>query len=78
IVGVNSRDLKTLTTDLAVAERLAGMIPSDRLSVAESGIKTHSDIAKLKKVEYSGFLIGESILREAEPGMVLRALAGEE
>jgi indole-3-glycerol phosphate synthase len=76
IIGVNSRDLRTLKTDLAVAERLAPLIPEGRLAIAESGIKTQSDIAKLQTVQYSGFLVGESLLKDRNPGEVLRALTG--
>lgn len=76
IVGVNSRDLRTLTTDLSVAEGLAEMIPAGRVKIAESGIKSRADIVKLEAVGYGGFLIGETILRGDNPGDVLRGLVG--
>ncbi len=76
IIGVNSRDLRTLKTDLAVAEGLAALIPDGRLAIAESGIKRQSDIEKLKRLQYSGFLVGESLLKDSNPGEVLRALTG--
>ena len=76
IIGVNSRDLKTLKTDLAVARRLARMIPRDRLSVAESGIRTAADIAALRSCGYKGFLIGETLMRDGKPGARLAELLG--
>ncbi len=77
IVGVNSRNLKTLKTDLGVARGLSDRIPADRLSVAESGIKTRADIEGLSGAGYSGFLIGESIVGQEDPGAKLRELLGE-
>ncbi len=74
IIGVNSRDLKTLKTDLAVAVRLARHIPAGRVSIAESGIRTGDDIARLQDAGYAGFLIGESLLRHGRPGDQLAAL----
>ena len=79
IIGVNSRDLATLTTTLEVSRRLAAQVPADRLCIAESGLKTPADLRSLESVGYSGFLIGESLLRAAHPGDALRTLiaAGE-
>jgi len=74
VMGVNSRDLKTLTTDLAVARRLATRIPGDRISVAESGIKTRQDITDLQSAGYRGFLVGETLLRSSDPASALRML----
>ena len=77
IVGVNSRNLKTLKTDLAVAHAMSSQIPADRLSLAESGIKTREDIEGLTGAGYSGFLIGESIVGHEDPGAKLRELLGK-
>jgi indole-3-glycerol phosphate synthase len=77
LVGVNSRNLKTLRTDLAVAERLAARIPRDRLAIAESGIRTRADMDRLSAVGYRGFLIGESLLRAPDPGDALRRLLAQ-
>ncbi len=74
IIGVNSRNLKTLKTDLAVAYDLAKRIPKDRICIAESGIKTREEIIGLQEAGYKGFLIGESLLREPSPGKALKAL----
>ncbi len=74
IIGVNSRNLKTLTTDLAVAYDLIAEIPEDRRCMAESGIKTARDLKLLKESGYDGFLIGESLLRQPSPGEALKRL----
>ena len=72
LIGVNSRDLKTLKTDLATARRLAAMIPRQRLSIAESGLRSPSDLAELSKLGYNGFLVGEAFMRHPKPADVLR------
>ena len=74
IIGVNSRNLKTLETDLGIARSLAGRIPPDRVRIAESGIKTRADIEELTQHGYQGFLIGESLLRDISPESALRDL----
>lgn len=74
IVGVNSRNLHTLRTDLGVARDLAKRIPADRASVAESGIRTRSDIDALREAGYRGFLIGEALLTGPDAGAKLREL----
>ena len=76
IIGVNSRDLTTLTTDLAVAMGLAEQIPVERSSVAESGIKGNPDILKLADLGYNGFLIGEALMRADNPETKLKHLLG--
>ena len=74
IIGVNSRNLKTLETDLDTARSLAAAIPSERICIAESGIKRHADIVDLQQYGYRGFLVGESLLRQSDPSAALRAL----
>jgi len=76
IIGVNSRNLKTLSTDLAVAHELAGRIPDDRLSIAESGIRHRSEIEGLERAGYDGFLIGEALVSHNDPGGRLKTLVG--
>lgn len=71
IIGVNSRNLKTLKTNLAVVRVLANEIPADRVSIAESGIRTRADIDSLEQLGYNGFLIGESILSANNPAAKL-------
>ena len=77
LIGVNSRDLRTFQVDLNTALRLGRMIPKDVFSVAESGIKSGQDIARLRAEGYGGFLIGESLMRKEQPGEALRSLLTE-
>ena len=74
ILGVNSRNLKTLKTDLAVARELAAMIPKNRLAIAESGIRTRADIEALERLGYRGFLIGEVLMSAPDPAAKLKVL----
>ncbi len=76
IIGVNSRNLKTLKTDLAVAHDVARFIPEDRLSVAESGIRERGEIEALEAAGYNGFLIGEALVTHDDPGGRLKELLG--
>lgn len=76
IIGVNSRNLKTLKTDLAVAHAIAARIPADRLSIAESGIRHRQEILDLEGAGYDGFLIGEALVRQDDPGAGLSVLRG--
>jgi indole-3-glycerol phosphate synthase len=66
MLGINNRDLKTFHTDLAVTERLLPFVPPGRLVVAESGIHTRQDIHRLRRAGADAFLIGESLMREAD------------
>ena len=74
LIGINNRDLKTLQVDLAVTERLAGLVPADRLVVAESGIEDRSDVARLAP-HADAFLVGSALMRAAAPARAARALA---
>lgn len=74
LIGINNRNLRTFVTDLETTRRLAGMVPHDRFLVAESGIFTRSDIERLTQDGASAFLIGESLMREADIGVKLREL----
>ena len=74
IVGVNSRDLRDFSVDLSRAERLAPRIPGGVVRVAESGITTARDLARLEGAGFSVFLVGESLLRAPDPGARLREL----
>jgi indole-3-glycerol phosphate synthase/phosphoribosylanthranilate isomerase len=74
IIGINNRELKTLKVDLAVTERLAGLIPSDRLVVAESGISNRADVERLS-AHADAFLVGSALMRADNPAEAARALA---
>ncbi len=66
LIGVNNRNLKTLAVDLGIAERLVPLAGADRLVVAESGLSTPADLARMERAGASTFLIGESLMREAD------------
>lgn len=75
LIGVNNRDLRTFDVDLATTEGLAARLgDSDVVLIAESGIRTVEDVARLERAGASGFLIGESLMREPNPGDALRQL----
>lgn len=76
LIGVNNRNLRTFVTDIATTERLAAMLPADRLLVAESGITTRDDIVRLQQGGAQAFLIGEAMMREDDIGAKLRELCG--
>jgi indole-3-glycerol phosphate synthase len=71
LIGVNSRDLRTFEIDLNTAFHLAERIPNNVVRVAESGIHTGQDIARLRAAGYEGFLVGESLMRALSPGEAL-------
>ncbi len=74
LVGVNNRNLRTFVTDLETTGRLARMLPPEHLLVAESGINNREDIERLMGDGAAAFLIGESMMREADIGAKLREL----
>jgi len=76
LIGINNRSLHTFVTDLATTERLAPMVPRDRLVVAESGIGCRGDVERLQAAGARAFLVGESLMREADIGAKLRELLG--
>ncbi len=76
IVGVNSRNLRTLNVDLNVARRLAPRLPADVVGVAESGLTSREEIEELGGLGYRAFLIGERFMTAADPGAALAACLG--
>jgi indole-3-glycerol phosphate synthase len=76
LLGVNNRNLRTLTTDLATTEELAPRLPAGATLVAESGLKTRADLERLHRVGARRFLVGESLLRQPDLEAATRALLG--
>lgn len=77
IVGVNARDLATFAVDLAGLARLGALLPAAAVRVAESGIRARADVEALGAAGYGAFLVGETLLRSADPARALRQLRGE-
>ncbi|MFI5345132.1 MAG: indole-3-glycerol-phosphate synthase [Elusimicrobiota bacterium] len=73
-IGVNSRDLRSLKTDLDVARRLAPLARRGAVAVAESGLRSRAEIDELMLLGYKGFLIGTTFMKAEDPGAALAAL----
>jgi indole-3-glycerol phosphate synthase len=74
LIGINNRDLRTFNTTLGVSERLAAKIPHGRVIVAESGLNAPADLARLAQAGIHAFLIGESLMRQADVAAATRAI----
>ncbi|MHB1499884.1 MAG: indole-3-glycerol phosphate synthase TrpC [Candidatus Dormibacteria bacterium] len=74
LIGINNRDLDRLTTDLATTERLAPLVPDDRLVVSESGIRGPADLRRLRACGVQAILVGETLMRAGDARAALAAL----
>jgi indole-3-glycerol phosphate synthase len=75
LIGINNRNLKTLTVDIATTEALAQLVPANRLLISESGLHTPDDLARMERAGAGCFLIGESLMRQADVTAATAALA---
>jgi indole-3-glycerol phosphate synthase len=73
-IGVNNRDLKTFEVSLGTSLALVERTPAGMVRVAESGISTAEDLARLREAGFDAFLIGESLMRQTDPGAALKGL----
>jgi indole-3-glycerol phosphate synthase len=74
LIGVNNRNLQTFETDLAVAERVAEQLPAGRILVAESGVSTPAGANRMSAAGYDAILVGEALVRSADPVALIRRL----
>jgi len=74
VVGVNNRDLRTFVVDLAVSERVLPLLPAHVRGVAESGVRTAGDARRLRRAGAANLLVGEALVRAADPGALIREL----
>jgi indole-3-glycerol phosphate synthase len=76
IIGVNNRDLRNFEVRLETSLELVDAIPGEAIAVSESGLDSHADLARLRGAGFDAFLIGETVMRAADPGAPLRDLIG--
>lgn len=77
LLGINNRDLRTMQTDISHTFRMAEMVEDKRVLVSESGVKSADDLKKLRQHGVHIVLVGESLLRQPDPGAALRELLGK-
>ncbi len=78
IIGVNNRDLHTFKVSLDVSRELINFVPKNALMITESGIRSKDEILELRELGFSGFLIGETLMRSGNVGEELKKLATED
>ena len=76
IIGVNNRDLRTFEVRVETSLGLIDAIPDECIAVSESGLRTHDDLERLRRAGFDAFLIGEHLMKDADPAVLLRALTG--
>jgi indole-3-glycerol phosphate synthase len=76
IIGVNNRDLKTLSVRVETSIELISRIPEDCIAISESGLRTNDDLVKLRAAGFDAFLIGEHLMLAPDPAAALTALLG--
>jgi len=76
-IGVNNRNLRTLTVDVEASHRLAAMLPAGVVGVSESGLRTSGDLVRLRAAGYRAFLVGERFMTAPDPAAAIRELLGE-
>jgi len=74
LIGINNRNLRTFETDIRTSLMVAERIPSERVVITESGINTREDVALMVENSIYAFLVGESMMRKADPGAALKGL----
>jgi indole-3-glycerol phosphate synthase len=77
VVGINNRDLKTFVVDIDRSIRLAERLPSNKLRIAESGIRDAATLLQLKAAGFNGFLIGEQFMKAPDPAIAFASFVGQ-
>ena len=77
LIGVNNRNLRTLSVDVEASYRLASRIPAQAIAVSESGLQSRADLEKLSAAGYRAFLIGERFMTDRDPASAIHALIGK-
>ena len=76
LIGVNNRDLTAFTTDPSLSERLIPRFPEGVVAVSESGINTGADAARVRRAGAHAVLVGEALMRSADPAALVASLRG--